>query len=160
MTSARRDRATVERFLNTYVDRASCEDRGEEDLLLLRLGHEPDGVDDWEHEPAGTLTHIVDRGLATPWRAFTVYLRTLDSRFAGAILAFTSHGRVVFGLSVPDLSDESSMEMGRSILRELAESFAADEGIVAAEEPPPLTPLDFKMERRVVYRWSRTQARM
>lgn len=157
VTCAARDRETVNRFLDAYVDRATSEDRGEEDLLLLRLGHEPDGAGDWEHEPARTLTAIVDRGLAAPWRAFTVYLRTPDPRCNGAILAFTSDGRVVFGLSVPDLADESSIGVALAMLHELAELFAADEGMVAAEEPPPLTPLDARAERRVLYRWSRAQ---
>jgi hypothetical protein len=60
--SPSRNRETIERFLSIYVDRAACEDRGEEELMMLTLDlpGRPSSGDDWGWEPSKSLTHIVD----------------------------------------------------------------------------------------------------
>ncbi|MEO6891198.1 MAG: hypothetical protein ABI324_19610, partial [Ktedonobacteraceae bacterium] len=68
-----RDAITINRFLDTYVDRAASNDRGDEELLMEPLlpTQPGTGFDAFESEPALTLSHIIDRGLAFPRRAFT-----------------------------------------------------------------------------------------
>lgn len=65
VVSRARDRATLERFLENYVDRATRQDRGDEELMMLPLGasEEPVGSAFWDSEPAEDLNHIVKRGL-------------------------------------------------------------------------------------------------
>src|SRR5215472_6267662 len=90
VVSPARNRETIERFLSAYVDRAASEDRGNEELMLVALdpaGQSSSG-DDWDSEPSRSLTHIIERGLQFPRRAFSAYLRTLENSLAGAILAF------------------------------------------------------------------------
>ncbi len=72
-----RDAATIERFLAAYVDRAANEDRGDEELMMEPVGatEEPKDLDNWDWEPAGTLTRSIQRGLDCPRRAFTLYLK-------------------------------------------------------------------------------------
>ena len=62
----------MERFLRAYVDRAASEDRGNEKVMMLALDSfgQPSSGDDWDWEPSKSLTHIVDRGLQFPRRAF------------------------------------------------------------------------------------------
>src|SRR5882724_13131209 len=86
--SPARDLETIERFLDIYVNRAASEDRGDEELMILSLNasEESSSSDDWDWEPAESLTHIVDRELQHRRRAFAVYLKAQDVRLAGAIL--------------------------------------------------------------------------
>ena len=69
-----RDTATINRFLDTYVDRAKSWARGDEALMMepLPLTHPETGEEGaaWEStpfewEPALTLSHIIERGLAS-----------------------------------------------------------------------------------------------
>ena len=150
-----RDRATLNRFIDRYVDRPASEQRGDEELMILRVGAEPEDLNAWEWEPAKTLTHILNRALDHPRRAFVVYLRTCDSRCDGVALGFTSDDRVVLGLSVDDpLGDDRILDIARSILLELADGFEADAGLILAEEAPPITPSDMQRVARPVLTWS------
>jgi hypothetical protein len=151
-----RDRETLNRFIGSYVDRAASEDRGDEELMILRSGAEPEEVNAWEWEPAKTLSHILDRGLERPRRAFIVYLRTTDERCDGATLGFTADDRVVFGLSMDDPHGEGRiLETAKLILVELADIVAADRGLITWEEPPPITPTDAEQVRRALFSWTR-----
>ena len=102
--SPARNVEAIERFLSTYVDRAASENRGDEELMMLVLDSsgQPTTGDDWEWEPSKSLTHIIERGLQFPPRAFSVSLKTRDSSLAGAILAFDVDNHVIFGLSMDD----------------------------------------------------------
>jgi hypothetical protein len=61
------DVATINRFLDAYVDRAASENREDEELMMEPLPTQS-GTDcaavEWE--PALTLSHIIERGLAFP----------------------------------------------------------------------------------------------
>lgn len=100
-----RDAVTLNRFLDEYVDRVASADRGDEELLLEPLDARP-GAMEGEVEPSLTLSHILERGLAHPRRAFTAYLTCLPAcRQAGierVILSFTWDDQVVLGLSVSE----------------------------------------------------------
>jgi len=67
--------------------------------MMLPLGAtvEPARLENWDWQPAVNLDHIIQRGLEKPDRAFTVYLKTCDRSLSGAIIAFTSDGRIILG---------------------------------------------------------------
>lgn len=90
--SAARNRETIERFLDTYVNRAASENRGNEQLMILPLDatDTPRELAGWEWEPSATLSHIVDRGLDFPRRAFCVYLSARDTSLTGPTLGTMS----------------------------------------------------------------------
>jgi hypothetical protein len=139
--SRARDRETIERFLSTYVDRAASEERGDEELMILALDSsgQPSGVDDWEWEPSKSLTHIVERGLQFPRRAFSVELNTRDVALAGATLAFDTDNQVIFGISVDDEgASPENLEQAKILLHEMAQAFAGSHGYIGVEDPPPL----------------------
>ena len=142
--SPERNRETIERFLAIYVDRVASENRGNEELMLVALGASghPLSDDDWDAydwAPSKTLTHIVERGLQFPRRAFAVYLKPLDGSLAGAVLAFDLDNQVIFGLSIDDEGSKSeNLGRAKALLHEMAEGFRATRGFIAVEEPPPL----------------------
>ena len=88
LISGSRNRDIIERFLNTHVDTEASADRGREELMLMPLGSSelPSRLEDWNWEPTGTLSHIIERGLQHPQRAFSVSLRTRDTSLAGSML--------------------------------------------------------------------------
>jgi hypothetical protein len=139
--SPARNRETIERFLGAYVDRAASENRGDEELMMLALDSsgQPSNGDDWDWEPSKSLTHIVDRGLQFPRRAFSVYLKTLDASLAGAILAFDVDNQVIFGVSMDDEGAKAeNLERAKTVLHEMAQMLGATRGFIGVEEPPPL----------------------
>jgi hypothetical protein len=140
-----RDEATIQHFLNEYVDRVASEDRSDEELMLLPLDNpmESSRVEDFEWEPAQTLTYILKRGLQVPRRAFTVYLLSSKKDIDQVILSFTSDNQVIFGLSINDEEMSSkNEERSRKLLQTLIKHFKCHAGIVAVECPPPLNESD------------------
>jgi hypothetical protein len=136
-----RDRETIERFLSVYVDRAASEDRGNEQLMILALDEfgQPSDGDNWDWEPSESLTHIIERGLEHPRRAFSVYLKTRDVSLAGAILSFTTDNQVIFGVSLEDEGAKpENLERAKILLHEIAQAFGGCNGFIGVEEPPPL----------------------
>ena len=139
--SPARNRETIERFLAAYVDRAASENRGDEELMMLALdwSGQPSTGDDWNWEPSKNLTHIVDRGLQFPRRAFSVSLKTLDASLAGAVLAFDVDNQVIFGVSMDDEGAKAeNLERAKTVLHEMAQTLGATRGFIGVEEPPPL----------------------
>lgn len=144
-----RDRATIERFLNEYIDRAAAEERGDEDLLLENPTYfTEDGVGQqsgpfpetaWEWEPAYTLSHSIGRGLDQPRRAFTVYLRARAPDLDGVILAFTRDDQLVLGLSIDDEGAQPENEVrAKALLGHLMEAYGCQAGLIVVEDGPPL----------------------
>jgi hypothetical protein len=90
MFSPARNIEAIERFLDAYVDRTASEDRGDEERAMLALdpSGRPTSGDKWDWESSKTLTHIVERGLQFPRRAFSDYLKPRDVSLARATLAF------------------------------------------------------------------------
>jgi len=139
--SPARNPETIERFLAAYVDRAASENRGDEELMMLALDSsgQPSTGDDWNWEPSKNLTHIVDRGLQFPRRAFSVSLKTLDASLAGAVLAFDVDNQVIFGVSMDDEGAKAeNLERAKTVLHEMAQTLGATRGFIGVEEPPPL----------------------
>jgi hypothetical protein len=155
-----RDRASIERFLEAWIDRAASEDRGDEELMLLPLNATgaPAELNGWDWEPALTLTHAIERGLERPPRAFALYLNPRDPVVDGVTLAFTTDDEVVFGLSVddPDARDDR-LAFAKDLLQRLAQDFDAHGGYVAAEEPAPLVAANIPPTdaTRILFSWSR-----
>jgi hypothetical protein len=108
-------------------------------MLALDSSGQPSSGDDWDWEPSKSLTHIVDRGLQFPRRAFAVYLKTLDPSLAGAILAFDVDNQMIFGVSIDDESAKAqNLERAKTVLHEIAQTLGATHGFIGVEEPPPL----------------------
>lgn len=135
-----RDAATIDRFLNAYVDRAKSEDRGDEELMLERLLPIPPGTGDdaFEWEPALTLSRIVERGLAFPRRAFTVYLAPTAGIQPSVVLSFTADDQLILGLEIDDEGARPENERrARELLAQLVERYACHCGLILIEEHPP-----------------------
>lgn len=142
--TANRDRPTIQAFLDAYVDQVASDDRGDEELLLKSLTP-PDavtGLDTWDSEPARSLTHIIERGLDYPRRAFTVYLESRREDVDRAILRFTTDDMLVLGLSVEDegvegATPESEERHAKDLLDEVMAHFHCHMGTILLESPPP-----------------------
>ena len=81
----------INHFIDHYVNRVASEDRCDEELMIEPLdGIIDEHLDSYEWEPAISLTHIVERGLSQPPRAFAVYLKAQQAEFDGIIICFTS----------------------------------------------------------------------
>lgn len=149
-----RDRATIERFLDEYGDRAADQERGDEDLMLenpavfgadwigQRTGQPPEALPEtaYEWELARTLSHIVDRGLDYPRRAFTVYLTAKAPELDRIILAFTRDDQLVLGLAIDDADEAARPEnevKAKALLGRLMEAYGGHAGLILVEHYPP-----------------------
>jgi hypothetical protein len=154
--SPARDRETIERFLSMYVDRAAGENRGDEELMIAAIDAfgQPLEGDSWDWEPSKSLTHIIERGLEHPHRAFAVYLKTLEPSLAGAILSFTTDNQVIFGISLDDEGGKpENLEKAKILLHELARTLEGYKGFIAVEEPPPMRGIP-GTPRFLAYSWT------
>jgi hypothetical protein len=141
-----RDKATISQFFDKYVDRFASENRGDEELMLLPLttSKEHLAVNGYEWEPAYTLTHIVERGLQYPRRAFTVYLLPKDKEFDRIILSFTLDNQLIVGLAIDDEGmQQENIQRARILLDGLMEDFKCHAGLVVCENPPPVSESEF-----------------
>lgn len=149
-----RDKETLERFIDAYVDRNASEDRGDEELMMLPLWlsnekitlEDEEGLssDDYDWELAQTLTNILERGLHFPRRAFSVYLKPKEKHLSGATLSFTADNQLILGLSIDDEGALPENEkQARKILTKLMQQFNGKAGLIIVEWPPPTTELDF-----------------
>lgn len=110
--------------------------------MLLPIGADgsPNQLEDWEWEPAVSLSHIMKRGLTVPSRAFTVALKAKDPSISCVTLGFTLNNYVVFGLSIDDEGAmPENMDRAKALLRALAEKFGGVRGWIGVEMPTPLT---------------------
>lgn len=148
-----RDVATIDRFLDTYVDRAKSWDRGDEELMMeplpLMLPETDKESAEWEPttfewEPALTLSHIIERGLASPRRAFTVYLTPKRGDLTRVILSFTADDQLVLGLSINDEGAKPENERkAKQLLEQLMEEYTCHLGLILVEQYPPRSELAF-----------------
>lgn len=142
-----RDSATISRFLDRYVDRTKSWDRGDEELMLepLPLTSPETGEEsaEWEShtfewEPALTLLHIIERGLALPHRAFTVYLAPKQGDLTSVILSFTADDQLVLGVAIDDEGAKPENEKrAKDLLAQLVEEYACHIGLILVEQYPP-----------------------
>lgn len=141
-----RDRSTINRFIDKYVDRTKSENRGDEELMLVPLTTSANNLElhQYEWEPAQTLTHIVERGLEYPRRGFTVYLVPKDTDFDRIILSFTTDDQLVVGLAIDDEGMQPANEQkAKKLLDELIQDFHCHLGLVMVESPPPQDESEF-----------------
>lgn len=151
----RRDRGTIDRFLDTHVDRVASDVRPGAELCVLAFNAPPgaeDHLDPVEWVPISTMADVVELGLATPGRAFAHYMAPRDPAFAKAYIAFTRDDRLVLGVSIDDWNmDPRKQHEAERILNRLMSEFDGDHGLVTVEEPPPLSEESFMATgRRIV----------
>ena len=157
--SPARNRETIERFLNAYVDRATSESRGDEELQMIALdpSGRPLSGDEWDWEQSNSLTHIVERGLQFPRRAFAAYLEPQDTSLDQAILAFDTENQVIFGVSVDDQDEKTeTLERAKRLLHEMTQMLGATHGFIGVEEPPPLRG-NRQTPAMLLYSWSKSR---
>lgn len=150
----RREADIIHRFLDHYVDRMQCENRGDEALMLRKLDApaNSDVIDDYEWEPALTLAHTVQRGLEYPRRSFMVYLTAKHPDIDQAILGFTTDNQLVLGLSIDDAEGSpENLERAKALLSQLAQNYGCHRGLILAEQPPPHSESMFEQEPQAPY---------
>jgi hypothetical protein len=140
-----RDADTLNRFIQEYVDIAANAERGSEELMLEPLNTESGAI---EWEPSLTLSHIVERGLAYPRRAFAAYFSCLPSMcregIERAILGFTRDDQLVLGLSVHTSEGETDEMQAKDLLSHLAKSYQCHVGVILLETAPPMSEIAFR----------------
>lgn len=141
-----REEGIIERFLNYYIDRKSCEDRGDEELMMLPLETDftPNKLDNYDWEPAKTLTHVIARGLDYPRRCFAVYLSAKDKSIDQVILKFTTDNKLILGLSVDDAGTKrENLESAKQLLNDLFQNYNCFKGLIVVEQAPFNTEREF-----------------
>ncbi len=141
-----RDKSTIKRLIDKYVDQIESENRGDEELMMRPLAafEKPLDLDDYEWEPALTLTHTVERGLDYPRRAFTVYLASKDTRIDQVILSFTTDNQLVVGLAIDDEDmSPANEQQAKRLLEELMQDMQCHLGLIIAEFHPPANQFEF-----------------
>jgi hypothetical protein len=82
-----------------------------------------------------------------------VYLKTLDSSLARAILAFDVDNQVIFGVSMDDEGARpKNLERAKTVLHEMPQTLGATHGFIGVEEPPPLRGTR-RPHTNLVYSW-------
>lgn len=140
----RRDRETIERFLDRYVDRAKSADRTDEDLMIRTLAGGPDA---YAPERISTLEQALTRGLDRPRVCFPLYL-TSKPGHDQALLGFTADDKLVLGLSLDDFEEkDETLERAKAVMDELAREFGGTLGFIREEEPPPFDEAAFRAQK-------------
>jgi hypothetical protein len=150
--AASRNAATLEAFLDAYVDRTTAE-RSIQGLALIMeplAATGPVGNDECEWVPVASMQEILDWGLSVPPRTFTTYLPWCRGMVKGAILSFTADNQLITGIAVYD--DEHgqlvSEETAKVLLQDLMRLVHAHHGLILAEGPPPRTAAEFRVPTR------------
>jgi hypothetical protein len=102
--AASRNAATLEAFLDAYVDRtmAARAIQGLE-LLMEPLGATgPVRNEEWESVPVESIQQVLDWGPSVPPRTFTTYLPRCRGVVKVAILSFTADNQLIVGIAVYD----------------------------------------------------------
>jgi len=129
-----RNKQLIEKFLREYIYREKIEDRGDEDLMILKLEYHqnPSGKNDdnnFDWEPAKTLTNTIKRGLDYPRRCFYVCYPSDHEIVNFAWLQFTTDDKLILGLSV-SIEKESNLVLSKSLLNHLKENYHCHLGMI------------------------------
>lgn len=137
--SQKRDKETIEVFLNYFCYREKEENRSSGEGIFLE--NEELGIDE-EFIPVNTLSQVIDYGIKNPNWVFAFYLNKYFKNVESVILCFTNDNQIVFGVSV----EVNRIENGQLIdnadkCDQLAEAIAvltsAHKTIMGVELPPP-----------------------
>jgi hypothetical protein len=153
-----RDRPTITRFLNEWVNVHAAEDRGDEELMLLPLGETEESLRtiEYEWEPAQTLTHSIQRGLDRPPRAFRIYLASKQPSALRVYLAFTLDDRLVLGIKMYNDDQQETLDAASVLLNDLAARYHCWLGMIVVEQAAPLSEPEFRTAMEQVALVSRT----
>jgi len=155
--SPRRDRETLDRFLEEFAAPEGESSRVGEEIMILPLGAQSWPPDDgWDWEPAVSRDHMLRRGLEHPYRGFCVFFKPLRSTHTGVVIAFRADFGVVFGLTLDEARNPGGRdEEGKALIRHIAASYGGTAGIIAWDLPAPrfgaFPPLD--VADQVVWVW-------
>jgi hypothetical protein len=148
-----RDEATINRFIDTFVDRDEAEAQLSDEALSLepmgRKRHATQFLS--EPEPALSLANVVKRGLDYPRRSFTVYLpqRRKDLHLENRVtVTFTIDNQVIFGLRMRD-TEKNVRRAKKELLPSLIADYKCEMGIVAVEFWPPSSESEFRESKDI-----------
>lgn len=153
LTTSRNDE-TINTFLDTYSDRAKCEDRGDEELMIRKLDAplDSDRQQDYDWEPTATLSLALQRGLEYPRRSFSIYLEANSPEIAGVILAFSEDDQLILGLSIDDEGEKTeNLKIAKDLLHKLVEEYDCHMGLILVESPPPFSQEMFQKKIEAPY---------
>lgn len=140
-----RDVSTIRQFLDEFADLPASEDRGDEELAIEPLDPaRSDSESAIEWEPAHTLTHIIERGLAYPRRAFTIYTVSRHPSVERAILCFTHDDQLVLGLSLYNDMYPDDVAISPVLAQHLMSTYQCHLGVILPETPPPMSESEFR----------------
>ncbi len=141
-----RDSEHINQFINTYTDRCSVEDRGNEELMVLPIDvtdEETISLDDYDWIPAIHIHHVIDIGTGKPTRAFRFYLHSGISEISSLALTFTLDHKIIYGITIEIEDEEKSLVLAEKYLDELYVTYQGIRGGIFYEEPAPLHTTEF-----------------
>ncbi|MNJ91919.1 hypothetical protein D3C87_95740 [compost metagenome] len=100
--SAKRDKETIERFLEHFTHRDLIEDREGQEIFVM--SNEKYGQEDFSI-PVKTLSEVIQFGIDYPDVGFCFYIGTrsnLKSGIGDVLLKFTFDAKVIFGVAIED----------------------------------------------------------
>jgi hypothetical protein len=96
--SNKRDKKTIERFLNHFANRKLIEDQSNCEIFIA--GSDKYNIDE-SSVKVNSLTQILDFGIAKKEIGFAYYIsNNLDERINHIILKFTFDAKIIFGISI------------------------------------------------------------
>ncbi len=138
----KRTEATVQKFLNAYVDVERERAKREFELQMAKLNgftkNSSQEASEYEYKFVDSFDAALEEGFKEPWRAFSLYCKSSKPELCDTIITFTSDGKLVLGLSV-DYADESEiiLRQTKKHLLALSGMFETRLGFTAVEYVPP-----------------------
>ena len=134
--SQKRDKVTIEKFLNHFCYRDRIENReGQEIFIYKNAKYEVDEID----IPIKTLTEVIEYGISHPNYCFVFYIKdNLKADIRSVILKFTLDGKLIFGISIDiqDTYNRSNYDTANIIERQIAELTDSHKSAILIEYPP------------------------
>ena len=135
-------------FINTYIDLNINNDLEDTDLMILPLNaNNPDellNINDWDWEPAISITHSIKRGLDFPRRSYALYLNPNNTEVLRIIIQFTTDDKMIVGISIDETKDTKyDYKNARNKLNDLMIKFNSNKGFFGIEVAPPQNELEF-----------------
>ncbi|MDH6309600.1 hypothetical protein M2451_001966 [Dysgonomonas sp. PFB1-18] len=138
--SKKRDRETIEKFLDYFCYRDEIENLGKDEGIFILESEDYNIQEDFI--PVKTLSEVIDFGINNPNQAFAFYLSQPLKNVESVILCFTYDNQIVLGVSVEVNRIENDRFIDNSaICDQLAATIvkltSAHKTIMGLELPPP-----------------------
>lgn len=134
--SEKRDKETIEVFLNHFCFRDEIENRKGEDIGIY--ANEKYNISELIID-INTLSEVIEYGIANPNHGFAFYIGDhLKENISHVILKFTYDGKIIFGLSINSKDDTSNdtYSTAERIVNEIASLINSVKTSIQFENPP------------------------